>query len=90
MDMATSPELRELQEGDLVVKPPVVKTVLYKKFDPSAGSAGVKSQSSRESNQNLPSPAALTRYKEGQLVQNVQADQLLDYAASVQVRPPRP
>lgn len=34
MEMAASPEIRELQEGGLVVKPPVVKTVLYKKFDP--------------------------------------------------------
>jgi len=99
MEMAASllisPEIRELQEGDdfndLVVKPPVVKTVLYKKFDPSVGSAGIKSQSSHQSSQNLPSQASLNRHTEGQLVQNIHAeDQLLDYATDVQVRPARP
>jgi hypothetical protein len=90
MEMAASPEVRELQGGDVVVKPPVVKTVLYKKFDPSVGSAGVKRQSSCESNQNSPSPTSLTRYKEGQLVQNVQDNELLDYATNMQVRPIRP
>ena len=89
-----SPEIRELQGGDLVVKPPVVKTVLYKKFDPSVGSAGVKSQSSHKSNQNLPSQASAQRYTEGQLVQNMHADDqllpIMDYATDVQVRPARP
>ena len=90
MEMAASREVTELQEGNVVVKPPVVKTVLYKKFDPPVGSAGVKSQGSRESNQNSPSAASLTRFKEGQLVQNVQDDELLDYATNIQVRPVRP
>ena len=70
MEIAAAPEVRELQEGGLVVEPPVVKTVLYKKFDPSVGSAGIKSQSSHKSNQNPPSHASLNRYTEGQLVQN--------------------
>lgn len=89
--MAALREIRDLQEGDFVGKPPVVKTVLYKKFDQKVGSAGIKSQSSHKSNQNSPSRASLNRYKEGKLVQNVHNnDQLLDYATNIQVRPARP
>ena len=69
------------QVADFAAKPPVVKTVLYKKFDPQASSAAIKSRSSHKS-------SSMHRYQEGQLVPNVpDGSQLQDYATNIQVRP---